>query len=122
MQEHVAPIEACSWDKIIIELNCTKNRTLVMCALSNINKMAYFYAACAVCITIFCTGSKFRPFSNLRSYMLLILAAHFYLLLDKVDDDDNRNSKLVLWQKWQQEDLHYSTEVHFNALISYSCV
>ena len=36
-------------------LNRTKNRTLVMCALSNINKMAY--AACAVRVTIF--GGKF---------------------------------------------------------------
>ena len=36
-------------------LNRTKNRTLVTCMLSNINKMAYFYAACAVCVTIFST-------------------------------------------------------------------
>ena len=37
-----------------------KNRTLVVCTLSNINKMAYFYAACVVCVTIFSSGEKFR--------------------------------------------------------------
>ena len=36
-KEHVTPIEAHNWDKI---------RTLVTCTLSNINIMAYFYAAC----------------------------------------------------------------------------
>ena len=51
-------IEACIPVKII------KNRTLVMCTLSNIKKMAYFYAVCAVCVTIFCTGGKFQPVLN----------------------------------------------------------
>ena len=36
-----------------------------MCALSNINKMAYFHAASAVHATIFSTDDKFRPVSNL---------------------------------------------------------
>jgi len=30
-----------------------------MCALSNINKLDYFYAACVVLVTIFSTGRKF---------------------------------------------------------------
>ena len=38
--------------------------------LSNINKMAYFYAACAVCVTIFSIGGKFHPV--LRSYTVLL--------------------------------------------------
>jgi len=40
-------------------LNRTKNRTLVMCTLSNIN----IYTDCAVCVAIFSTGGKFRPVS-----------------------------------------------------------
>ena len=39
-----------------------------MCALSNINKMAYFYAACAVRVTIFSTGGN----SALFCYTLLL--------------------------------------------------
>ena len=35
-----------------------------MCTLSNINKMAYFYAAYTVHVTIFSTDGKFRPVSN----------------------------------------------------------
>ena len=35
-----------------------------MPVLRNINKMAYFYAACAVHVTIFSTGDKFQPVSN----------------------------------------------------------
>ena len=41
-----------------------------MCTLSNISKMAYFYAVCAVRTTIFSTGGKFCPV--LRIYMLLL--------------------------------------------------
>jgi len=40
-------------------LKRTKNRTLVTCTLGNIN----IYAACAVRVTIFSTGGKFRPVS-----------------------------------------------------------
>ena len=42
-------------------MNCTKNRTLVTFALSNINKMADFYAVCAVCVTTFSTSGEIPP-------------------------------------------------------------
>ena len=51
--EHVTAIETRSPVKL------SKNRILVMCALSNINKMTYFYVTCPVRVTIFSTGSKF---------------------------------------------------------------
>ena len=45
-----------------------------MCAYSNINKIAYFYAACcAVHVTIFSTGGEILPgFEILYSYTLLL--------------------------------------------------
>ena len=46
-------------------MNCTKNGTLVTCAFSNINKMAYFYTVCAVPVTIISTGGKFHLVSNI---------------------------------------------------------
>ena len=45
-------------------MNHTKNRTLFMWALSNINKMAYFYTAWTLRVTIFSTDSKFYLVSN----------------------------------------------------------
>ena len=47
-------------------LNRTKNRTFDLSTLNNINKMAYFYAACKVCVFIFLisTDGKFHPVSN----------------------------------------------------------
>ena len=42
-----------------------------MCVLTNINKMAYFYASCTVSVTIFSTGGKFCPVSNFTFYVLL---------------------------------------------------
>ena len=49
-----------------------------MCALSNINKMAYFYAMCAVCVTSFSTSRKLRPVSNFTCFTQV---AHSYALL-----------------------------------------
>ena len=49
-----------------------------MCTFSNINKMAYFYAACTMHVTIFSTGGKFCLVSN---YTLLLKVAHSYVLL-----------------------------------------
>ena len=40
--------------------------------------MAYVYAVCAVCVTIFSTGSKFCPLSNFMELHVLTLAAHYY--------------------------------------------
>ena len=57
-KEHVTPIEARSLGK--------ENRTPGH-VLSN-NGLCI----CSVCVTIFSTGSKFRPVSNLQSYMLLL--------------------------------------------------
>ena len=57
-QECVTPIEARSQGKII------ENRKLVTSTLNNINKMVYFYVACAVRVTIFIIGSKFRLVMN----------------------------------------------------------
>ena len=37
----------------------------------NINKMAYFYASCAVSVTIFSTGGKFCLVSNFTFCVLL---------------------------------------------------
>ena len=68
----VTPIEACSPVKIIELL--LKIEHLVMCLAT----MAYAYPACPVCVTIFSTGSKFRPVSELHA---LTLAARSYVLL-----------------------------------------
>ena len=38
--------------------NYCKNRTLVMCMLSNFNKIAYFYVACALRVTMLSTGGN----------------------------------------------------------------
>ena len=63
-------------------LNYTKNRTLVTCVLSNINKMAYFYSVCAVRVTIFFrTSSKFCPVSNFTYLHALTQVACSYALL-----------------------------------------
>ena len=43
--------------------------------------MAYVYAACAVHVTIFSTGSKFRPVSNFTELHALTLATRSYALL-----------------------------------------
>ena len=43
--------------------------------------MAYVYAACAVCVTIFSTGGKFRPVSTFMELHTLTLAARSYALL-----------------------------------------
>ena len=40
--------------------------------LNNINKMAFFYTACAVRVSIFSTGGKIRSVQFLRSYTLLL--------------------------------------------------
>ena len=59
--ERVARVRACNSIEARSLTKLSKNRTLVHQSrvLSNINKMAYFYAACAVCVTIFSTGSKY---------------------------------------------------------------
>ena len=49
-------------------LNRTKNRTLVTCRLSNINKTAYFYTACKVCVTILVLAGNSGRFQILHSY------------------------------------------------------
>ena len=41
---------------------------------------AYVYAACTVRVTIFSTGSKFRPVSNFTELNNLTLAARSYAL------------------------------------------
>ena len=56
-------------------MNCTKNRTLVTFALSNINKMADFYAVFAVCVTTFSTGGEIPPGFKLHA---LTQVAHSY--------------------------------------------
>ena len=43
--------------------------------------MAYIYTACAVRVTIFSTGSKFRPVSNFTELHAFTLAARSYALL-----------------------------------------
>ena len=43
--------------------------------------MAYVYAPCAVHVTIFSTGSKFKLVSNFTELQALTLAAHSYVLL-----------------------------------------
>ena len=43
--------------------------------------MAYAYAACAVRVTIFSTGGKFRLVSNFTDLHALTLAARSYALL-----------------------------------------
>ena len=43
--------------------------------------MPYVYAACAACVTIFKTGSKFRPVSNFTELHALTVAARSYVLL-----------------------------------------
>ena len=43
--------------------------------------LVYTYTACAVCVTIFSTGSKFRPVSNFRELHTLTQATHSYALL-----------------------------------------
>ena len=43
--------------------------------------MAYVYAACAVCVTIFSTGGKFRSISNFEKLHALTLATHSHALL-----------------------------------------
>ena len=65
-------------------LNRTKNRTLVTCVLSNINKMAYFYAACVVRVTIFSTEGKFHPVSNFTYLYALTQVARSYALLMRI--------------------------------------
>ena len=62
-------------------LNRTKNRTLVTCTLSNINKTAYFYAVCVVHVSIFSTGGKFHLVSNFTQLHTLTLVAISYALL-----------------------------------------
>ena len=58
---HVTPIEARSQGRAKL----LKLEHLLTCTLSNINKMASFYAhTCAVCVTIVSTESKFCPVSN----------------------------------------------------------
>jgi len=42
-------------------LNRTKNRTLVTCTFSNINKLASFYPVCTVHVTIYSTGGEISP-------------------------------------------------------------
>ena len=49
----------------------------VMCLAT----MAYVYAACTACVTIFRTGGKFQLASNLQSYTSLTLAAPFLCAL-----------------------------------------
>ena len=39
----------------------------------------YVYAACAVCVTIFSTGGKFRPVSNFTELHALTLVVHSYM-------------------------------------------
>ena len=48
-----------------------------MCMLSNINKMAYFYTAYTVHVTIFSTGRNSDQFRILCSYTLLIYSFPF---------------------------------------------
>ena len=43
--------------------------------------MAYFCTACAVRVTIFSMGGKFRPVSNFTELHALALAARSYVLL-----------------------------------------
>ena len=43
--------------------------------------MAYVYAACAVCVTIFSTGGKVRPVSNFTELRALTQAVRSYALL-----------------------------------------
>ena len=43
--------------------------------------MVYVYATCAVRVTIFSTGSKFRPVSNFTELYTLTLAAQFLCAL-----------------------------------------
>ena len=43
--------------------------------------MAYVYAACAVCVTIFSTGGKFQLVSNSTELHALTLAVRSYVLL-----------------------------------------
>ena len=52
-EERATPIEACSLVK-----SHTENRTHGHVLSNNV------YAACAVCVTIFSTGGKYRPVSN----------------------------------------------------------
>jgi len=65
-------------------LSRTENRTLVMC------KHSTLYAACAVCVTIFSTGGKFRPVSI---FTYLILVARSYALLSSVILVKKKSSK-----------------------------
>ena len=53
--------------------------------LSNINKMAYFYAVYAVCVTIFSTGGKFHSVSNFTQLHVITQVAHSYALLTVVN-------------------------------------
>jgi len=48
--------------------------------------MAYVYATCLVCVTIFSTGGKFCPVSNFTELYALTLATCSYALLVRLSD------------------------------------
>ena len=66
--------------------------------LNNINKMAFFYTACAVRVTIFSTGGKIRSVSIFTWLHTLTQVAHSYTLfgLYKVGTQSSVLSNQVL--------------------------
>ena len=61
--------------------------------------MAYVYAACTVCVTIFSTGGKFQTVSNFTELHALILAARSYALLAHKHFVDTLH--VDIWNTWE---------------------
>jgi len=74
--------------------------------------MAYLYATSAVCITIFSTGGKFHPVSNVMQLHALTQVTRSYLL--EVLDILSYEAKLeeTAHTKWLQGDQYHLCSTH----------
>ena len=72
-------------------LNHTTKKHSVTCCSNN----GWVYTACAVCVTNFSTGSKYRPVSNFAKLHTLTWAACFYALLQGPITDVHATKQLI---------------------------